>query len=63
LKQGHSVINFPEGTTHVLPTTIAFNYGSFAMATKIKQAAVIPIAIDYERTDAFVDRTPSFLIS
>lgn len=55
LNQGHSVINFPEGTTHVAPTTIAFNYGSFAMATKI-EAAVIPIAIDYkEKTDAFVD--------
>jgi 1-acyl-sn-glycerol-3-phosphate acyltransferase len=36
--QGHSVINFP--TTHVLPTTIAFNYGSFAMATKIKAAVI-----------------------
>lgn len=55
LSQGHSVINFPEGTTHVLPTTTDFNYGSFAMATKIK-AAVIPIAIDYkEKTDAFID--------
>jgi 1-acyl-sn-glycerol-3-phosphate acyltransferase len=55
LSQGHSVINFPEGTTHILPTTTNFNYGSFAMATKIK-AAVIPIAIDYKvKTDAFVD--------
>jgi 1-acyl-sn-glycerol-3-phosphate acyltransferase len=55
LDEGHSVINFPEGTTHVSPTTIAFNYGSFVMATEIK-AAVIPIAIDYkEKTDAFVD--------
>jgi hypothetical protein len=40
---------------HILPTTIEFNFGSFAMATKIK-AAVIPIAIDYKvKTDAFVD--------
>ncbi|PKH66492.1 hypothetical protein CXF59_11130 [Flavobacterium sp. ALD4] len=55
LSQGHSVINFPEGTTHILPTTTDFNYGSFAMATKIK-AAVIPIAIDYkEKKDAFID--------
>jgi 1-acyl-sn-glycerol-3-phosphate acyltransferase len=45
LIKGYSVINFPEGTTHILPTTIEFNFGSFAMATKIK-AAVIPIAID-----------------
>jgi 1-acyl-sn-glycerol-3-phosphate acyltransferase len=55
LIKGYSVINFPEGTTHILPTTIEFNFGSFAMATKIK-AAVIPIAIDYKvKTDAFVD--------
>jgi 1-acyl-sn-glycerol-3-phosphate acyltransferase len=64
LDKGHSVINFPEGTTHILPTTIAFNYGSFILATEIK-AAVIPIAIDYkERTDAFVDNDifiPHFL--
>lgn len=54
LSKGYSVINFPEGTTHISPTTVDFNYGSFAMATKIK-AAVIPVAIDYkEKTDAFI---------
>ena len=54
LAKGYSIINFPEGTTDDLPTTVDFNYGSFAMATKIK-AAVIPIAIDYkEKTDAFI---------
>ena len=55
LDKGQSVINFPEGTTHMQPTTITFNYGSFAMATKLR-AAVLPIAIDYKvATDAFVD--------
>ncbi|RTY86147.1 1-acyl-sn-glycerol-3-phosphate acyltransferase [Flavobacterium sp. RSP46] len=54
LAKGYSIINFPEGTTADLPTTLDFNYGSFVMATKIK-AAVIPIAIDYkEKTDAFI---------
>lgn len=54
LAKGYSIVNFPEGTTDVLPTTVPFNYGSFVMATKIK-AAVIPIAIDYkEKSDAFV---------
>jgi 1-acyl-sn-glycerol-3-phosphate acyltransferase len=54
LSKGYSVINFPEGTTHILPTTVDFNYGSFVMATKIK-SAVIPVAIDYkEKTDAFI---------
>lgn len=55
LNEGYSVINFPEGTTHVLPTTVNFNYGSFKTATQIK-AAIIPVAIDYkEKSDAFVN--------
>lgn len=55
LNKGYSVINFPEGTTHVLPTTVDFNYGSFKTATKIK-AAIIPVAIDFkEKSDAFVN--------
>ena len=66
LAKGYSIVNFPEGTTHDLPTTVDFNYGSFVMATKIK-SAVIPIAIDYkEKTDAFIgDDTfiPHFLKS
>jgi 1-acyl-sn-glycerol-3-phosphate acyltransferase len=54
LGKGFSIINFPEGTTDILPTTVNFNYGSFVMATKIK-SALIPVAIDYkEKTDAFV---------
>ncbi|MFQ3173054.1 MAG: 1-acyl-sn-glycerol-3-phosphate acyltransferase [Flavobacterium sp.] len=55
LDKGYSVINFPEGTTDILPTTVDFNYGSFKTATKIK-AAIIPVAIDYkEKSDAFVN--------
>jgi 1-acyl-sn-glycerol-3-phosphate acyltransferase len=55
INNGNSVINFPEGTTHVLPTTITFNYGSFKTATQIK-AAIIPVAIDYKViSDAFVN--------
>ena len=54
INEGHSVINFPEGTTTTLPTTTTFNYGSFRTATQIK-AAIIPVAIDYKiGTDAFV---------
>jgi 1-acyl-sn-glycerol-3-phosphate acyltransferase len=37
LIKGYSVINFPEGTTHILPTTIEFNFGSFAMPRRLKQ--------------------------
>jgi 1-acyl-sn-glycerol-3-phosphate acyltransferase len=54
LLKGYSVINFPEGTTHDMPTTSDFSYGSFTMATKIK-APIIPIALDYkEKKDAFI---------
>jgi 1-acyl-sn-glycerol-3-phosphate acyltransferase len=55
INNGNSVINFPEGTTHVLPTTVAFNYGSFKTATEIK-SVIIPVAIDYKvLSDAFVN--------
>lgn len=54
INEGHSVINFPEGTTTTLPTTTTFNYGSFRTATQIK-AAIIPVVIDYKiLSDAFV---------
>ena len=54
INEGHSVINFPEGTTTTLPTTTTFKYGSFRTATQIK-AAIIPVAIDYKIiSDAFV---------
>jgi lyso-ornithine lipid O-acyltransferase len=54
LSKGYSIVNFPEGTTDILPTTVNFNYGSFVMAAKIK-SALIPVAIDFkEKTDAFV---------
>ena len=54
LNEGSSIVNFPEGTTEILPTTVAFNYGSFRTATQIK-AAIIPVAIDYKvLSDAFV---------
>jgi len=55
LNEGSSIINFPEGTTDILPTTLPFNYGSFKTATQIK-TAIIPVAIDYKvKSDAFVN--------
>jgi 1-acyl-sn-glycerol-3-phosphate acyltransferase len=52
INSGNSVINFPEGTTDTLPTTVNFNYGSFKTATQIK-AAIIPVAIDYSGIRCF----------
>ncbi|SDX94587.1 lysophospholipid acyltransferase family protein [Flavobacterium degerlachei] len=55
INNGNSVINFPEGTTHILPTTVDFNYGSFKTAAQIK-AAILPVAIDYKvKSDAFIN--------
>jgi 1-acyl-sn-glycerol-3-phosphate acyltransferase len=45
--EGHSVINFPEGTTTTYQTI--FNYGSFKTATQIKAANSCK-AIDYKNT-------------
>jgi 1-acyl-sn-glycerol-3-phosphate acyltransferase len=55
LKNGYSILNTPEGTTHIKPTTIDFKPGAFAMAAELN-VPVIPIAIDYKNIgDAFID--------
>lgn len=55
ITEGSSIINFPEGTTGIQPTTLLFNSGSFKTATQI-EAAIIPVAIDYKiQSDAFVN--------
>jgi len=54
LKQGYSILNTPEGTTHIEPKTIEFKSGAFAMAANFK-IPVIPVAIDYKYlTDAWI---------
>lgn len=54
LKNGFSILNTPEGTTHIEPTTIAFKLGAFKLAAQLK-VPVIPIAIDYKYlSDAWI---------
>ncbi|MCF6182952.1 lysophospholipid acyltransferase family protein [Lutibacter sp.] len=54
LKNGFSILNTPEGTTHIEPTTIAFKPGAFKLAAQLK-VPVIPIAIDYKYlSDAWI---------
>jgi 1-acyl-sn-glycerol-3-phosphate acyltransferase len=54
LENGFSILNTPEGTTHIEPTTIKFKPGTFILATQIG-VPVIPIAIDYKNLkDAWV---------
>ena len=56
LKQGHHVIIYPEGTSHMEAQTIDFKIGSFEVAAT-EGFPVIPVAIQYEhlREAAFVD--------
>jgi len=54
LKNGFSILNTPEGTTHIKPTTIDFKPGAFKLAAQLK-VPVIPIAIDYKYlSDAWI---------
>jgi len=54
LENGFSILNTPEGTTHIEPTTIDFKKGAFNMAAQL-DVPVIPIAIDYKNLgDAFI---------
>ena len=50
LENGFSIINTPEGTTHINPTTINFKPGTFYIAAQLG-VPVIPIAIDYKNLD------------
>jgi len=54
LKRGYSILNTPEGTTHIEPTTIRFLPGAFVLAAQIG-VPVLPIAIDYkDLNDAWI---------
>ncbi len=54
LENGFSILNTPEGTTHIKPTTISFKPGAFVLAAKLGKP-VIPIAIDYKNlNDAWI---------
>ena len=64
LNEGKSILIYPEGTTHLEPTTTTFRKGAFRLATD-EQIPVVPMAIEYGRKeDAWVgDATflPHFL--
>lgn len=54
LENGYSLLNTPEGTTHIEPTTIDFKPGAFVLAAQMG-VPVIPIAIDYKNIqDAWI---------
>lgn len=54
LENGFSILNTPEGTTHIEPVTIDFKPGAFVLAAQLN-VPVIPIAIDYKNlSDAWI---------
>ena len=54
LNKGFSILNTPEGTTHIEPTTIKFKPGAFVLAAQLN-VPVIPVAVDYKNLeDAWV---------
>ena len=54
LNKGFSILNTPEGTTHIEPTTIKFKPGTFVLAAQLN-VPVIPVAVDYKNLeDAWV---------
>lgn len=54
LNKGFSILNTPEGTTHIEPTTIKFKPGAFVIAAQLG-VPVIPVALDYKNTsDAWI---------
>jgi len=50
LENGFSILNTPEGTTHIEPTTIKFKPGAFVLAAQLG-VPVMPVAIDYKNLD------------
>ena len=54
LNEGYSVLVYPEGTTHIEPTSMDFKKGAFSLAAK-EGFQVVPMAIDYlDLRDAWV---------
>lgn len=54
LKEGYSVLVYPEGTTHIEPVTRAFQRGAFRLAASLG-VPVVPMAIEYgDKGDAWI---------
>ncbi len=50
LRDGHSVLVYPEGTTHIEPTTRRFKPGAFRLAAAMG-VPVVPVVIEYENEE------------
>ena len=55
IEAGHSVLVYPEGTSHDRPTTIDFKPGTFRIAAENK-IPIVPVAVEFkDPTDAFIN--------
>ncbi len=60
LRQGYSILIYPEGTTHLNPTTIDFKVGAFKEAAEAV-VPIYPVAIAYsEPEDAWIGEDTFF---
>ena len=56
LQKGHSILIYPEGTTHIDPQVRAFRPGAFRVAARLG-VPVVPLAIEYSRwSDAWIGK-------
>jgi len=60
LKDGYSVIVYPEGGTSDLPTTKEFKAGTFRIAAE-NNIPIIPMAVDYKDTSFYWTSSKSFV--
>jgi 1-acyl-sn-glycerol-3-phosphate acyltransferase len=50
LKEGYSVLVYPEGTTHIEPVTRRFKPGAFRLAAAM-EVPIVPVVVEYEKTE------------
>ena len=60
LKEGKSIMIYPEGKTGAQPLTATFQKGSYEQAAEL-QVPVVPFAIEYKSLDDYWDRSDSML--
>ena len=55
IRDGHSVLVYPEGTSHARPTTLDFKPGTFRIAVENK-IPIVPVAVEFkDPADAFIN--------
>jgi len=61
LKNGKSVMIYPEGKTGAQPLTATFQKGSYEQAAEL-QVPIVPFAVEYESVNDYWDHSDSMLV-